>query len=221
MSKVSLYEILKKIGFRSTSDSRLELDFGNFKLVAVEAMNRYLKDIVYFSGINQTERRLGLIEFEIPQEVDSFEQGVAFLSFKLGRDFEAKNVPAWYHQGLLWKSLLPWEQSKLAYSQKPSATIEHDYFKLIVQKMRKKSDEATEDDITTLSFNGNTLTINCLGERIIAPATGNPWEEVSLKTRSLAHLPQRIKQQIGTIYIWESRLHVANYVLPLLTELST
>lgn len=229
MTLIPVQELLAKIGFKrkivpganSKNDvSEFIYDFGNFVLNVQEGMNNRLADVFNFMGVNKYKNTLSAIEFELPLAVESYEQGVAFISFGLGKDFAAQNVPAWYHQGLFWKSHLPWEKSKLAYSQKPSATIEYDYFKLIVQKMRKKSAEAIEEDITTLSFDGNTLTINCLGERIIAPATGNPWEEVLLKTRSLDHLPRRIKHQNGTIYIWENRLYVANYVLPLLTEIS-
>ena len=210
MSKVSLNVVLKEIGFRPTSDSMFEFDFGNFKLKAIEGVNKYLAEIFYFSGINQTARTLGLIEFDLPTKVESVEQGVAFLSYYLGRDFEAKIIPSWYHQGLLWKHHLPWEKARAAYNKKPSAIINHEYFRLMIRKMKKLANKASIEDITTFSFDGEIVRIVCADEKIVAPATGNSWEgTVSIRTKSLSNLPERIKTQDGEIFLWEESLRIA------------
>lgn len=211
MSKVSLYNVLKEIGFREISDSKFEYDFGNFKLNTCEGVNKHLADIFYFSGINRTPQTITLIEFDLPIRVDSVEQGVAFLSYYLGKDFEARKVPAWYHQGKLWKYLLPWEKERTAYNQKPSATIEHEYFRLMIRKMRKLALLANMEDITTFSFDGEILKIVCADQRIVAPATGNPWEEtITVRTKSLSNLPERVKTRDGEMFLWQECLQIAS-----------
>ncbi|MBD2752498.1 hypothetical protein [Spirosoma validum] len=220
-----------EIGFKTISNSRttayngnagFEFDFGNFKLEVIESMNRHFVEILQCSGINRTARKLTLIDFELPLEVESFEQGVAFISFGLGNRFDAKIVPAWYDQGLIWKHLLPWEKEKVAYNNKPSATIEHEYFRLMIRRMRKLSLLANEEDVTTFSFDGEIVRIVCADEKIVAPATGIPWQgSVSVRTKLLVNLPERVRNGFGHIFLWEERLYIASSVFLLVNSSSS
>ncbi len=232
MAKISTIKVLEQIGFKQisnsktslfTSDYGLEFNFGNFKLRAFEGVNRYLMNVLIFSGVNNTIRTLSEIHFELPLEVESYEQGIAFISYYLGRGFQASIIPEWYYQGLQFKNLLPWEKELEAFRQNPSASIEHDYFKLIIRKMIKISSTAKEDDVTTFSFDGEILRIICADETIIAPATGKAWnEDASVKTQSLSFLPKRIKYRNGhDIYLWGKKIHIDNRVFTPINSLQS
>lgn len=98
--------VLLKIGFKPT-DGMFLFDFGNCQLRAIPGMNNYLADGFTFLGSYKTERTAGMIDFFLPLEVKSYEQGIALIAYYLRKaDFAVK--PHWLIEGLAMKGELPW-----------------------------------------------------------------------------------------------------------------
>lgn len=212
--------ILLKIGFKeiprtslhsAQEEPDLSFDFGNFFLHAYAGINRYLAEVLYFSGMNKNERVIQEIDFELPQEVESFEQAIALLSFQLGKKLDATHIPEWYFKGQLLEEHLPWKKEQLEYKKRPLAKVDYDYYRLLIRKMIDLAVSASIDEITTISFDGEILNIKCAGVKLVAPASGMPWEEtISIKTKHLYYLPKRIKKEPGIISIWKNNLYFDN-----------
>ena len=56
-------------------------DFGNLRLTAAEVMSDQFKPCFHLGGVIQDARSITMIDFEMPLEVESFEQGVAWISY--------------------------------------------------------------------------------------------------------------------------------------------
>ena len=54
----------------------LIIDFGNFKLDAIFGRNLWGQETVLLSGVMSTHRSITHVEFEMPREVESWEQGI-------------------------------------------------------------------------------------------------------------------------------------------------
>ena len=75
----------------------LSFDFGTFKLQASWQMNRWFVPIVLLSGIYSTSRTIAMIEQQLPLEIESVDQGKAFIAWCLhnhiGKPYELKITP--------------------------------------------------------------------------------------------------------------------------------
>ena len=105
-ANVSMQSILTKIGFLSNYDG-LQFDFGNCKLKAIQGINQYFQYGFNFFGYYITARRAGEFNFFLPLQVESYEQGLAFLAYYL-RNAHLKNKPDWLNHGLALREHLPW-----------------------------------------------------------------------------------------------------------------
>lgn len=121
---ISLASILVEIGFVDDGYA-LEFDFGNLLLRAVEGLNLSFMAGLHFTGIYQSKREVGYLNFSLPLKVESFEQGLAFLGYYL-RGASVENRPIWLEEGIRLKDLLPWERERLLFKKIPKATIEHE-----------------------------------------------------------------------------------------------
>ena len=210
----SLKSILLKIGFRS-SPLGLQFDFGNCKLKAIEGLTPKLFYGISFLGNWKTKRSMGEIEFHLPAQMESYDQGIAFIAYYL-RNAELLIIPEWLKDGFLLKELLPWEIEQKEYLANPTALIEHEWFRVIVKKLIETSKTCTDNDFTTFSFSASVLSIVSNGNKISCAATGNDWQRVAtLKTKSLDFLPKRIPNRNVEIYSWKDKLHIGNRVFNL------
>lgn len=206
---VPIEEILIDIGFLPTEDG-LQFDFGNFKLKAIEGMNRSFFHGFHFFGFYTIARSAGTIRFHLPLKVESHNQCIAFMAYYL-RNAEVANIPIWLEEGMALKELLPWERELKAYNDNPKATIEHEWFRLIVRKMRLIASTSNNEDITTFSFDGTILKIVCNNQLLVSPAQGRDWGKIAkVKTESLDFLPKRIEKRSVSIYIWKEKLYIHN-----------
>jgi len=93
----------------------LSFDFGNFKLEASENVNRWLRRVIILGGVMATNRTIAVVHFEMPLEVESFEQGVAFVTHCLDShasgNFESSLPVEWLKNGRQYRHLLPWYKS--------------------------------------------------------------------------------------------------------------
>jgi hypothetical protein len=207
---VSMQSILSKIGFLPNGDGGLHFDFGNCKLNAIQGMNRYLQDGYNFFGYYISDRSAGNIDFFLPLEVESYEQGIALLAYYL-RNATFINKPDWLIEGLALSEHLPWEKEIRAYNENPKAIIEHEWFRVLVKKLRLLISVSKEEDVTRYSFKGNVLEVVCNNESLVISGLGKDWHRTAtVKTKSLDSLPKRILNKSILVYIWEDNLHIGN-----------
>lgn len=213
----SLQSILTKIGFLP-NEKGLYYDFGNFELVAIKGINRYIQKGYTFIGCYVTARSAGIIDFFIPLQVESYEQGVALMAYYL-RSTKLKNKPDWLDEGLALREHLPWEKETKAYNENPVAIIEHEWFRILVKKIRILIPSSSDDDVTKFSFDGSVLKVVCNNETFVITGLGKDWQKtVSVKTKSLDFLPKRIQNKDILIYVWKDYLYIGNRAFPLENE---
>jgi len=118
-SSVAIGHVLRTLGFEedpnvlSDETPGLSYDFGAFRLEASQGLNRWFRPVVTLGGLIATSRTNTLIHFEIPLEVESFEQGVALVTYILdshaGGRFQPPFDVAWLEEGRRFSHLLPWK----------------------------------------------------------------------------------------------------------------
>lgn len=213
-SNVSLQSILTKIGFLPTGDG-LQFDFKNCKLIATQGINRYFQEGFIFFGYYITERSAGELDFFLPLQVESYEQGLAFIAYYL-RNADFKNKPNWLNEGLALREHLPWEKEKKTFNENPKAIIEHEWFRVLVNKLRLLISTSTDEDVTTFSFDGTVLRVVCNNGSLVVGGLGMAWQNTAtVKTKSLDFLPKRISNRNIQVYIWKEKLYVGNRVFQL------
>lgn len=117
-------DVLRALGFKvddnvlSDGGPGLSFDFGNFKLEASCNVNQWLRPVVVLGGVMTTTNRTNaVVHFEIPLELESFEQGIALVAYCLdsyspnGR-FEPALPAPWLIEGRKHRKLLPWNRSR-------------------------------------------------------------------------------------------------------------
>ena len=208
---VSLLSIILKIGFQSKA-TNFEYDFGNCKLIAIQTVNKYFTEGIQFLGYNISAERAEEFDFFIPLEVESHEQGIAFIAFNL-RNAKFTKIPVWLKEGHNLQDELPWEKLNKAFKENPEASIEHEWFRILVNKLRLQISISTDEDTTTFSFSDNILKVVCNDEILVVSGKGKDWQSVAkVKTKSLNSLPKKILKKNIQIYIWDGYLHVGNRI---------
>lgn len=211
---ISLQSLLIEIGFLPSGDG-LQFDFGNCKLKVIKGLNLNFQDGLNFFGYYISERRAGELEFSLPLQVESYQQGLAFISYYL-RNADLKNKPEWLNEGLALKEHLPWERDAKAYNENPKATIEHEWFRVMVKKLRLLIPTSTDEDVTTFSFGGSVLKVVSNNETFVVSGLGKDWQRTAtVKTKSLDFLPKRIPNRDVLVFIWKDKLNIGNRIFNL------
>ena len=103
------------LGFQENWNAMTDLqpayafDFGNLCLVAAQVMSRSFRPCFLLGGVVQDRRSLGrLVQFEIPLEIESHEQGVALIAHAIGADFQPTIPTPWLLEGQACQAHLPW-----------------------------------------------------------------------------------------------------------------
>ena len=90
-------DVLRDFGFQPNDkpdygfDESLVFDFGNFQLDAILGVNKWFREAVLFSGYWSTGREMGLIEFEMPCQVESRELCAAWIAYHLDAPAPARS----------------------------------------------------------------------------------------------------------------------------------
>jgi hypothetical protein len=208
-SYVSMQSILIRIGFDSNGDE-FHFKFTNGKVKAIKGFNRIFQEGFHFLGYYFTERKAGEIDYFLPFHVESFEQGLAFIAYPL-RNADLKNKPDWLIEGLTLKEHLPWEKEMKAYNENPVAYIEHEWFRVLLNKLKLLISTSTDENLTTFSFDGGILKVVCNNETLVVGGLGKNWhQEAIVKTKLLDFLPKRVLKRNVPVYIWRGNLHIHN-----------
>lgn len=219
-TNVSVLSILTKIGFLPDRNglsfgNALYFDFGNCKLKVFEGINRHFQEGFNFLGYYVSGRSAGELEFFLPPQVESYEQGLALIAYYL-RNAELKYKPDWLNKGFALEEQLPWKKEMKAYNENPKAIIEHEWFRVLVNKLRALISGSTDEDITTFYFDGKILKVVCNNETFVVSGSGKNWQKTAtVKTKSLSFLPKRIPHRDVIVFIWKDELQVSNRVFKL------
>jgi hypothetical protein len=122
LSHFAAEDVLRLLGFHEDTNvlsdfsPGLSFDFGNVKLEASHNRNRWLRPVILLGGVMTTSRSIALVHFEMPTEVESFEQGVAFVTYCLDKHADGNFAPAveapWLEAGRRYRHLLPWNSKQ-------------------------------------------------------------------------------------------------------------
>ena len=122
VSTVSTDYVLRALGFQEDPDVLsdrsvgLSFDFGTFRLEASQGLNRWFRPVIILGGVMATSRTNTLVHFEMPIQVESFEQGIAFVTHALdshaGGSFQPSSPVGWLDDGRRFSHLLPWKRAR-------------------------------------------------------------------------------------------------------------
>lgn len=189
-------------------------DFGDLRLEAVRVTSMYLRPIFQFGGVRSTPRSLGMISFELPVMVESFEQGAAWITDALRRQgYMPGYQPDWYRLGLEHRGSLPWERKMAAYGQRPQCSVAREWFRTAARSLRENAAVADAVELAWLSFDGEVLKIRAGMTFVAMPGFGQAWPSAfGVHAAKLDFLPQRIAVDPLHVSVWEGRLSIHNRV---------
>lgn len=206
---INVTELLKSLDFEVVSNG-FKFNFGNCELTAVESMNNIFQETIFFSGTFIETRSCAYVEFSLPLQVNSFEEGLACLAYHL-RNYNFNYKPLWLHQGLEWKDHIPCVKKANEIGKRRVANIDAEWFKIIVKRIRNIAENTSVDDVTIFSFDKNVFKVVCNDEIMICTGIGKSWgASYIIKTKKLTFLPKRIKNQATQIYSWNGYLNISN-----------
>jgi hypothetical protein len=111
-----------------------------------------------------------MVDFEMPLEVESLEQGTAWVAYGVGEGFRPLHPTPWLEDGRAWHDRLPWVRRLEEYKARPTCSVEKDWFKVAAKKLRPLAGAASESDLLWFAFNGEPLKIVGCGTAVIVPA---------------------------------------------------
>src|SRR4051812_34226046 len=104
---VKTWDVLKRIGFVEDTGIDwggpvLSIRLGPYRIEAAESVNQWFAEVITLGGVLSNGRAMALIESNLPREVDSDEQGLAFLTYYLDdtlSSFLGAQLPPWIEEG--------------------------------------------------------------------------------------------------------------------------
>jgi len=219
---IATRDILKRLGFAEDWTAVADelpayaVNLGTIKFTVARQTNRFLRPVFAVSGVAADRRTAKTISFELPIQVESYEQGVALLAHAIGSDHEPEQPAEWLEQGRSWRHLLPWEREKAAYAARPSCGFAREWFRVAGKRLRVLAGAAHPSDTATFSFDGKVLKIDAAGEILAMAAVGAAWDAVfAVSLCGLRALPKRLTFDPVSVEVWEGRLSIARLSLPL------
>lgn len=221
---VPVRTLLLELGFKGTgpvggSANALSFDFGPFELTATRGVNRWLRDVWLLGGVANNGKSIALIEFEMPLDVESREQGTAWIAEHVAEWARSPHVPQWLHDGFGWRDELPWRKTALAFEGRPRCRVARDWFRLPNKTLRLAALEAGPDLHANVSFDGEVLKITLPRGLVAVPASGDAWPTpVTVRLASLRHLPQRLVDPSLEVAVHGGHLLVGRLRVPVVGD---
>jgi len=220
---VLTWDLLVSLGFsknRNVMSDRpggLSIDLGNLKLSASLVINRSFQEVVMLCGVISTSRSIAMIETEMPREVESREQGIAWVTWSLDSHVDdgmfTPVVPVpWLAVGRQNRHLLPWDRDLAAYAARPLCQAQRDWVRMSLRKLSEAVAGLDDEAVIIFQFDGEVLSIRCASTTLIAmPASGKRWPmRYSLKAKQLRYLPKRLMREMVTFAVWDSALTIGS-----------
>lgn len=218
---IGIRDLLVDLGFQSEVAPYTDQQpgyvyrFGNFDLRAVQVTNEHLRPVMQFSGILSTPRSFGAVDFSLPMEVASREQGVALIAHNIGSRFVPSDPTPWLEQGRDWATHLPGRQGLELYGRRPQCHVDALWFRVAVKKLAAAGKMAETSERFSVTFRDGTLMLRLPGQAMPIPATGLPWHQTyECEVRGLADLPRRTSSSGIWISVWQGSLQIGNRKLP-------
>lgn len=209
---VSTWELLRALGF-TEDEGKLRYKLDHMNLRASQVWNEWLAPVVSLSGVYQTSKTIGRVASDLLPNVESREQGLAFLAYYLEEYARHDpNAPPWLHEGRSYRHLLPWERKRTEYEARPHCYVQRDWARLALKKLAEQLAKLDDHSPVSFSFRGGVLTIRCVEGAVIAmSADGRSWaKEYYIKAGALRKLPKRLMRDTVGFAIWDSALTIGN-----------
>jgi hypothetical protein len=124
VASIPTWDLLQELGFvpdagvMSDVSPGLSTELGGVKISAACVAGKRFKPVVLLTGWFRDARRMAEICDELPRQLESREQGIAWLVSILDRaaggKFLPESPPDWLAQGREHVSLLPWNRTATA-----------------------------------------------------------------------------------------------------------
>lgn len=204
---INLEHVLIELGF-SKINSYFIYNLNVLSLKASIVTDFSYSDVYYFTGTILRERERSIISFKIPVYVNSFEQGLAMLSYYLRNDKLDKIIP-WINEGLKLEAKLPWFIDIKAYENCPRIKIQSGWIRDTFKQIRDIAKNSNETDITSIFFDGKLIKIDSNNNLFQFKAEGEIWQsEVQVYTKDLLNLPKRIPDYEISIYLYNKSINI-------------
>jgi hypothetical protein len=223
---VATRDVLERLGFTTyqadfaDEQPGYQYNFGNLLLKAVQHNDLSMRRVMQFSGHMTTRNRFGVIDFSLPLEVVSFEQGVALIAHYLGRKFTPIRPTPWLELGREWEDLLPWRMKQILYDNRPTCHADADWFRVAVKKLVACGELADGSQQFEVSCIGGILKFKMDDQTVALPVNAADWPESYIgRTKLLARISKRTPSQGVPISVWEGRLIIGRISLELSGEI--
>lgn len=212
---VSMRAVFEGIGFRADWTRLTDLQpayifrSGNLELQALQVTNLYCRPEFFLTGKadERHHQRIQFIELSMPIEVDSFEQGVAWIAYAVNARFVPVKPIPWLEQGRLWRHHLPWERERAARRARPQCVVERDWFRVAAKSLTHMAVGADHMAEAVFTFDGSVLTVRAGGMLLPMPAEGSAWpQDYAVRLADLRLLPKRLMRPRIGVSVWEGKL---------------
>lgn len=224
---VAVRDVLPTLGFvpdgqgYSENPPAFKFRRSNLELTAGEMTNIYLRPGMHFYGRWQTPHTLKMVGFEMPLQVESYDQVLAWIAFGIGVDYQPTSDLAWFERGKVCQALLPWERHKRELEERsketqrlralrPHCLVSRKWMRLVMNHIANTARDSHSRLDFQLDFDGRLLKVEIDGELIGVPATGPvPWlGKFAVVLEPQDALPKRLMTDPVEIGIWQGHLEV-------------
>ena len=228
-ASINTWELLRDFGFQRDADvisdpmPGLTFDFGNIKLSASRGMNLRFVEVVSFTGVLATPRRIAEIEFEMPFHVTSREQCAAWIVWHLDQAsgasvFTPTRPVDWLGEGRSHKNLLPWVSDLVAYRARPKCMVDREWMRLALKALGEML-ALVADEEEVFAFDGAGLMIRCGGKVVPLMADGEPWPvRYAVAAGNFRQLPKRLMNTFIEVSVWDSKLGMGGRIYPCIED---
>lgn len=214
---VAVRDVLDRLGFTEDPTSYtdeppgLKYDFGNLLLRAGEFTDLYLQRNFDFSGLVHDSRTLREVAFSMPVMVESTDQVLAWIAYGVGLRFTPARPTPWFEDGKALQAALPWEQQQQRWRARPHCSVDRDWMRVAIKRIRPQAALADQADTYLVEFDGSMLKIKLPGELVAMPADGpGPWPAAFRGALAdLARLPKRLNLPCLDVSLWQGQLQFA------------
>ena len=180
-----------------------QYDFGNFMLEASELMSLHFQRVMQFSGVQSDQRSIKEVDFQLPLNVECYEQGVALIANGIGRNFKPLIPTDWLEQGRQLQDYLPGMREIRLYDKRPQCLVEADWFKVAAKRLMAVGTTAKENATTDISFREHFLRFDTGQDVIVMPAHGDEWQqEYRCQTSAFQHISKRTPKAGVWFSVW-------------------
>lgn len=155
--------------------------FQHLDLEAAHGVNKHFRDVILLSGVLNTGRTIGLVDSEIPDDLDDERVVAAWVAMAVPseiRDFGP--VPDWLSQGVRDHHLVNLQHASSAPPQpKPVAIcmIDREHARILRRGVQKSMNEQREGINVSVAFDGRVFDVTVGSHGHEALASGDAWPQ--------------------------------------------